>query len=531
MDRSYLKAVDTLVSRIKLARDRYYNHGNSPFTNQEYDAMVNTLGILDPSNSILKEIGSPVSCNKISRSEPMFTLEKVTDESILCSRISKLLEQSPVVIYPKYDGASCSLTYVNGKLLVASTRGDGYVGEDVTEFALKCGNIPKDISTIYKGIFEVRGECIIPRIFHEAMKSHGYTAMRNAVVGIMKSSPDVDLCSRVHFIAYEINYKASDIHCLNRIEVEKLLATTFNTEQILGIFNNTKDAVNLIKNFNKDSYKYELDGVVIKPCGLCDIGETIPTHMFAWKYETLIKYSRITNIEAKVGVTGKINIVYKFDPVEFQGAQISSAAGSLQMHNTKWKGVIGDPVGITRINDVIPVIKEITNVHSEEFKPITICPCCGQDLVDNQCVNTLCKDRQLLRMIQYVAGFKIKGIGSSIFEKLYNAGFQTISSLYKVTEEDLRKLPRVGDSLVEKFQKFQTTKISFTQFLSYYPFDNIGGAFIKALTDSFTTEEILNLNIHEVKGASGVKFSKFKSTVEMYSDDIKEVWKIVQHKA
>lgn len=529
-------SVEVLENRIIYARSRYYNYGDSPYTDQEYDAMINALEILKPESFLLKEIGyrPEGKFTKVYRTASMFTLRKLRTKEELTESIKSIVEKyDSISIYPKYDGASCSLIYKYGKLTLASTRGDGNVGEDVTKFAWICPSIPKLLHGRLSSepYLEIRGECIFPKELTDELRERGYSSLRNTAAGVMRSA-NIDLCLCLKFIAYEASYEGKT----NRQFMESALQNEFTVENLLyhvesGVPSYLENTLEFIDSFNKDNYSYELDGIVLKPDVMCDWGAKEPVDILAYKYDTEVKSTVISGITTEVGVTGKINVVYKLDPpVEFQGAKITNvSAGSLQLHNERWKAQIGDICSVTRVNDVIPKMVSISNVSENAFIPINDCPCCGSSLESHKCPNEHCEDKLRQRLFLYVKSLKIPGLTQNFTDKLFNKGYKLPHQLYEIPEETLALLPRVTSKAHNGFKKLLSMKLSFNQFLLSYPFADIGPTFINALTDTYSEAEILSKDFQPTKGIDGVKYYNFLKQLDSNYSDIIQTWRYVKN--
>lgn len=524
--------IEELVSNLREYSNLYYNKGTSPISDEEFDAMVNTLRKLDPDNEFLKEVGAPPpdNANKVHREIPMFTLRKFYKNEEVEEWIKNEIScNRDVMITPKYDGCSCSLTYINGKLTMASTRGTGIIGEDITKAAFLIPSIPKKISCILGKNIEVRGELISKKSIHNELRDLGYTAMRNAVPGIVRSCRK-DVINLIDFIAYEFICDSS-----SRRLIYDLYNKSFNIEEVLYCGKDINKFIESKENFNKDNYKYECDGVVLKSEHIVLLDNYYePKHQIAWKYESKIKETTIRNIEYNVGVTGTINVVYEFDPVEFQGAILTRAsAGSLQRHNSELKGCIGDTVLVMRQGDIIPYCKNVIHTSNQEFKKYEICPSCGNKLVANKCINTECPEILRLRIITYVNGLKIKGIGSGLVDKLITNNFlHNISDVYKINPEDISKLPRCGETAVNKWVSLQNKKLTKLDFFIIYPFDNLGESFWSAIFEKFDISDVLpeilpnklyykNKFISvNLQGVGESKIDKMVNTIYLYHEDL-----------
>lgn len=517
--------MNNLVEYLKKCDDAYYNTSNPIVSDATYDALVETLRRLDPNNEYLKKVGAKVRSNKIGRLIPMGTLSKYhTDEEI-----TKWLEseKGEILIAPKYDGFAVELVYHKGNLISASTRGDGNVGEDVLSAMMRVKSIPIHLSEYNRDEIIVRGEAIIPVRNHEEVKKLGYTAMRNSVPGIVRSNR-ADALGYVDFVAYEFIDGRTDRY-LQRMYYSK----DFIVEDYLIVnYDNIDRMKSRREELRKGDYMYELDGVVLKTRDIKEDDLLNPSHMIAWKYESKLRETVLKEIEFNVGATGAISVVGIFDPVEFQGAKLSRASfGSLDLYR-KMKPAIGDMIEVSRRGDIIPWIEGVSLQGPGTYEELANCPCCNTPLIDDKCPNKQCEDRVKLKLLQYIQGLKIKGLGQSLVKALVdNDMIHSLVDIYTIEAEEILKLPRQGESVVTKWKELQSKKLSPLEFLCAYPIENAGKSVWEKLLEKFSILEIVNLSASElsnanIKGIGESKISNIVSQVEDNREELIELGKI-----
>lgn len=522
-----MRKVNELVAYLKKCDDAYYGSGDVLVSNDTYDSLVESLKRMDPTNPYLDKVGfQPNGTNKVGRLIPMGTLDKFHEED----KVKEWLQTNVgigddhVLLSPKYDGFGVELTYVNGKLVMASTRGDGVTGEDVTEAMMLVPSVPKELPDPYKSLTCVRGECIIPRANHDAVKALGYKAMRNAVPGIVRSCHK-DALHFCDYVAYEF-FDGTE----NREEQRLCYKAIFNIEDY-HVFQ-ASDFSKILEMRNhmgegKDNYIYEMDGVVLKTRAIKSDDYRHPTYQIAWKFKSNRRETILRNIRFDVGATGKISVVGEFDPVEFQGASLTSASiGSVQRYNSM-RPVIGCTIEVSRRGDVIPYVEDvISTLEDVPFIEMTTCPCCGSTLVNHICKNPQCKDKVEKKVLQYIKGFGIKGIGVSVVHKLIDGGFiKDLSDIYKMDATIIRTLPRQGDSVVAKWQDLQSKEIPFIKFLSIYPFENLGEAAWKAVLNTVKFDHLWDITAKDLSdlNISGLGVSKCESLISQLQDNEAEI--------
>ena len=509
-----------LVAYLELCDDAYYNSSNPIVSDSTYDALVETLRRLNPNHPYLQKVGARVKSNKVGRITPMGTLSKYHTEEKVVEWLNS--EEGEILLAPKYDGFAVELVYDRGHLVSASTRGDGYVGEDVLSAVMRIESVP--ISIPDEQSVTVRGEAIIPLMHHDHVKELGYSAMRNAVPGIVRSKRD-DALGYVDFVAYEFIDGTID-----RVAQREKYKGTFIVEDyhILS-YKDVYQMQKLREEFRKGDYYYELDGVVLKTRIVLEDDLLNPSHMIAWKYESKLRETYLREVEFNVGATGAISVVGIFDPVEFQGAKLTRASfGSLDLYR-KMKPAVGDIIEVSRRGDIIPWIEGVSLQCGGEYEDLIVCPNCGTPLVDDKCVNTQCSARVKLKLLQYIQGAKVKGLGQALVNMLVDEGMiKSLCDIYDMDANDILKLPRQGNSVVEKWKTLQEKKLSPLEFLCAYPIENAGKSMWENLLSRYSLEEIINLDREElinakIRGIGESKVNSIVSQLEEYRVEMKEL--------
>lgn len=528
-----MKKIDELVTYLKNCDDAYYGSGDVLVSNDTYDSLVESLKRMDPTNPYLDKVGfQPNGTNKVGRLIPMGTLDKFHENDKVREWLQTNVgvNDNYVLLSPKYDGFGVELTYVDGKLVMASTRGDGITGEDVTAAVMLVPSVPKELPDQYKSLTCVRGECIIPRANHDAVKDLGYKAMRNAVPGIVRSCQK-DALPFCDYVAYEF-FDGTE----NREEQRLNYKSIFNIEDyrifLASDFDKILEMRNQMGN-GKGRYTYEMDGVVLKTRAIKPDDYRHPAYQIAWKFKSNRRETVLRNIRFDVGATGAISVVAEFDSVSFQGASLTSASiGSIQRYNSL-KPVVGSIIEVSRRGDVIPYLEEVldTPEGADSFIELTACPCCGSTLVDNVCKNPHCKDKVEKKVLQYIKGFGIKGIGVSLISKLIDADIiNDLTDIYKMDASIIKTLPRQGDSVVSKWRDLQAKEITLTKFLSIYPFENLGEAAWKAALSHYSKfDTLMNKSADELIAANikGLGVGKCESMATQLQDNKEEILELL----
>lgn len=535
--------INQLVHMLEEASKAYYNSGEVIMSNERYDALVATLRRLEPFHPFLDQVGAPVEgYNKVGRKIPMGTLTKLHTDEDVKKWISTLDASRDEILFSyKYDGFGVELIYENYELKLASTRGDGYVGEDVTEAVLHLNGVPATLPLEFSPDLIVRGEVIIPRKNHDKIKELGYTAMRNAIPGIVKSNR-VEALELSDFVAYEFFDDA-----VLRSTQRRAYRNLFNVEA-WKVFSVTDwEGLSRLREFTaqeKDDLAYEIDGVVLKTNMINDFGDALlcPKNSVAWKFKSNRRETILRGVEFQLGATGKFTPIGLFDPVEFQGAELKRASlGSMSRFTSlDPKPVIGSIIEVSRRGDIIPYIEEILFSPDDcEEISLTVCPHCDQPVtIDTNgepiCANPKCPEILRLKMTQYVKGLGVKGIGDALVRGLIESGSITsLPDIYKIDPETIRNLPRQGNSAVTKWRDLQEKEVMLIRFLSSYPLENIGEkvwdkVLSKVALDEFLeSPEVYECYLNTVRGLGEAKVKSLVEQVSAHKDEIKELLHLV----
>lgn len=516
--------INKLVATLRDASKKYYETGDSPLSDAEYDSAVKVLESLDPENPYLSEIGPTPedSESKVYHILPMGTLSKYHTDEEIKDFLSKEKADN-YLVSPKYDGFGVELIYKDMELVSASTRGNGVVGEDITE-SVKCiRNIPHTLPTLFGEpkfpLLIIRGEAIIPTEMRGFLKERGYTSLRNAVPGLVRSnSPLTHEC--VDFVAYNVITTGDSewYHATSQRQLrEYLLGYGFSVEEFY-VVDNDETCFTMLKDFydyfqKKRGIPYEYDGVVIKNGFIQDDDWRTPTHQIAWKFKSSVQVTTMTGIDYQIGATGKISPVAIFEPVEFQGATLTRASlGSMdRLSSLIQKGLgIGCLISVTRQGDIIPYVQDVvvSNTPDAVLTMPKYCFSCGEPLeyIGKNAYCTNPHDKMILKrkISQYISCLKVKGIGQSIINKLVDYDrLNSISSIYTL-DTDSVTVRGWGDSLKSKWETLKSMELTDAQIFRFYPMDDVGDSAWTKLFEDFTPEELRK----QVQSTSDIDISK-----------------------
>lgn len=521
------KRMDELIEILNKANYNYYVLDNPTITDQEYDKYLRELINLERENPSLvredsptKRVGGEVldSFEKHTHKIPMMSLANVFNEEEIRefdSRIKKEGINPEYVCELKIDGLSVSLNYENGILVSASTRGDGVVGEDITNNVKTIKSVPLRLNKPIS--IEVRGEIFMPKksleelnLRRKANNEPLFQNCRNAAAGSVRQLDSKVAASRgldtfIYHIPNPLDYNIKT-H-FEALEFLKELGFKTNPNNRL-----VKDISGILSFINEMGEKrsklsYDIDGVVIK---VNDIDEEVklgftskyPKWATAYKFPAEEVLTKLTDIIFTVGRTGRITPNAVLEPVIVAGSTISRAT----LHNEEYvieKDLkIGDTVSIRKAGDVIPevveAIKDRRDGSEKDFKMIDKCPICGSylhkesDIVGSFCTNNYCPSRNIESLIHFASreAMNIDGLGERIIEDFYNYGYiksySDIYNLYKEREE-LIELEGFGnksvDSLIDAIE--ESKKLSVERLINALGIEGIGSKKAKLLASTF----------------------------------------------
>lgn len=547
-----ISRIKELIKELNKHRDAYYNDSRPMISDVEYDNMFDELQNLEKetgiimSNSPTQTVGYEVKSElkKIKHPHPMLSLDKTKSEDDLI----KFAGDEDCILSLKMDGLTVLLTYVDGKLAKAETRGNGEIGEDVTHNAKVFENIPLTIDC--KGRFEIEGEAIIAyddfeKINESLPKDKKYKNPRNLVSGSVRQM-DSSIAAKRHikFIAWKVpvmeDNKFSNSF-LYRLNYAKCLG--FETVPFFTYTNKSSDKENLqliiesLKN-SANVNSYPIDGLVLV---LNDIqyGESLgmtghhPKHSIAYKFYDEEAITALTNIEWSMGKTGTLTPVAVFDPVDIDGTIIERAS----LHNVSILKQLdlqtGDEITVYKANMIIPQIREnlsAKNRKSSYIKTPSNCPICNSPTEIKQnndteiliCTNPYCKGKLLGRLSHFVSkkGMDIDGLSEETLSKFIDYGWiEKLSDIYSLYNRffDLMTVSGFGKKSVDKLsaslEKSRTVHLD--RFITALSIPGIGSSQSKVLSKQFKT-----WNDFQSAGLGSYNFSNLEGFGEVLNRNI-----------
>lgn len=457
------------IAQLNRYRDAYYNQNKSLVSDREYDALFDRLEQLEEktgivmSNSPTHTVGyeSVSQLQKVKHSHSLLSLAKTTDEREFISYFGG----RPFILMGKLDGLTCSLTYQDGVLLRAESRGNGEIGEDITHNAKVFANIPLKIPA--HGTVIVDGECIITYEDFEAIKEREgteYKNPRNLVSGTVRQlNPEIVKGRNVRFIAWKL-YECPDAFHVETNSQAMMLLQTFGFE-VAPYYVGMGNAIGIVKQ-DCERRGIPIDGIVgmfnnITYCKSLGVTAHHPKHSLAFKFYQEENETTLLDIEWSTSRTGLINPVAVFDPVEIDGTTVNRATLNNVGIIKELELGIGDTITVIKANQIIPKVTQ-NLTRSGAYKIPVLCPNCGEKAVikcENgremlYCTNPNCSAVQHDRISNFASreGMNIVGISEERLKSLMQMGLVTdFASLYHLKEhrDYLVKQYGFGENVVD----------------------------------------------------------------------------------
>jgi DNA ligase (NAD+) len=463
----------------------YYVEDDPIATDEEYDRLYHEVLDYEIANPHAKAEDSPTQrvggvireeFSKAKHIKRMWSMEDVfTPDEVeeWLDRVVKNIGETPYFCEPKFDGASMNLLYDNGKLVRAITRGDGLVGEEVTDNVRTIRSVPLTIA--YQDLIEIRGEVVIRKddfnIINQEREKEQETPFanpRNAAAGSLRQL-DSSITAKRRLVFYPWGLGENTLPHANLSEKMSFVYQQGFLEPPYSKACRSMEEIEAFYQFliaKRDEIPMMMDGMVIKVDNVEkeeQLGYTVkvPKWMCAYKFPAVEKITKVNAITLQVGRTGVITPVAEVEPVEIEGAIISRAT----LHNfdeIERKGLrVGDSVILIRSGDVIPKITKVLIDRRDgseiEIARPTKCPTCGSEVLDEgrliKCQNMDCPARVVNAIIHFAkkSSMNIDGLGSRIVKILVNEGkIRDILGLYHLKYEDLEGLEGFKEKRINK---------------------------------------------------------------------------------
>jgi DNA ligase (NAD+) len=540
--------IEQLAEELRHHEHQYYVLDAPEITDAEYDALMRKLQALEAQHPELLSADSPTQrvggkaregFIKVTHSSPLLSLDNALNEGELRDfdrRVRELLDGAEYryVTELKLDGLSMAAHYGGGKFLQAITRGDGTVGEDVTENARTIRSLPLRVKSAFPA-FEVRGETVMSRRAFERLNADRderglsrFANPRNAAAGSLRLlEPQLTADRRLEYFTYFLLTEGRPAFDSHWRSLEELRRLGFKVEPHSKTCRNIDEVFDLCNAWESKrvDLPYDIDGVVVKVDSVEQqrrLGFTAkaPRWAIAYKYPARQATTTVENIEEQVGRTGALTPVAVLKPVEVGGVMISRATLHNEDEIRRLGLKVGDTVVVGRAGDVIPdimkVLPELRTGKERDFEMPKTCPICGGKITKKEgevvarCANLECFAVQERNLDHFVsrAAFDIDGLGPKIVEHLLDAGLiRDAADIFQLKEGDLVPLERFAEksakNLVEAIN--YKKKITLPRFIYALGIRNVGEQTSRALSDNFGRwQKIAAASLEELQGVSDI---------------------------
>lgn len=536
------KRIDELVNLLNYHSQLYYVEDRNEISDYEYDMLQQELRELEESfpqfirnDSPTQRVGGKAVSifEKVNHRVQMGSLQDVFSFEQVRSfiqTVQQTVDDPHFVVEPKIDGLSVSLEYHNGELSIGSTRGDGFVGEDVTANLKTVRSVPLKIGEELP-LIEVRGEVYMPRnVFLKLVKEQEdndeqpFKNPRNAAAGSLRQKdPKIAAKRKLDIFVFNIQQIEGKEIFSHKESLDYLKNLGFKTIPDYKRVSTADEVIECIEKIGEKRFDlpFDIDGVVIKVDDFRQrevLGATakVPKWAVAYKFPPEEKSSELLDIELNVGRTGVITPVAVFKPVFLAGTSVSRAT----LHNQdfiKEKNIsIGDIIKVRKAGDIIPEVLGAVEKHGDGvFTLPESCPVCGTRLVKSEeeaavrCPNVDCP-AQIFRSIVHFASkgaMNIDGLGPQIVKALLDAGMiKSVADLYTLDADRLLQLDNFKEksvnNLLTAIEKSKSNSLD--RLVFGLGIRNIGQASAKLLCDKFgDLENIMSASAEDIAAIDG----------------------------
>jgi len=561
---------EELRRQLAYHSERYYVEDSPEISDYEYDMMYAELVRLEAEYPSLYDPTSPTvrvggrALDKFEKHTHAYRMDSLSDvfsfEEIedFCKRMEGQIEKPTYSVEPKIDGLSVSLIYEKGVFVRGATRGDGVIGEDVTENLRTVHSIPLKLKEPLD--LTVRGEVYMPRAVFEDINVQraeaGQTLManpRNAAAGSLRQL-DSKITAKRKLDIFVFNFQGGSLYLDGRAPethaetLDRLAYLGFKVLEMRTVASSAEEIISHVQHIGKEreALAYDIDGVVVKLDKLSQrvsVGEgtNTPKWAVAYKFPPEEKETVLEDITVAVGRTGVLTPTAVLSPVRLAGTTVSRAT----LHNldfiNKRDIMLGDTVVVRKAGDIIPeVVRAVTEKRKgleRRFTMPTVCPSCGEPVFYDvaeaaaaRCTNSACP-AQLSRSIEHFASkgaMNIDGMGPQIVEALLDGKLiRDVSDLYTLKKEDVAALERMGEKSAHNLiNSIEASKVAGLERLIYaLGIKNIGEVAATALAARYKTldalisatrEELYEIeDFGEITADSVVNFFSHEPNVEL----------------
>ncbi len=552
------KRIQELRDLVRYHSRLYYELDNPELDDYEYDLLYHELLDLEEKYPDLKTPDSPtqkvggaasLKFEPVKHIVQMGSLQDVFSYDELFEfdeRVRSVIEKPEYVVEPKIDGLSVSLEYRNGVFVRGSTRGDGFVGEDVTHNLMTINSIPKRINCPEVSYLELRGEVYISKDTfrklvdaQEIVGERPFKNPRNAAAGSLRQKdPKISAKRGLDIFIFNIQQCEGKTFTTHSETLDFVKELGFPVSVSYNRYKNISDAIDNIKFIgeNRENYNFDIDGAVIKVNSLADreiLGATAkyPKWAVAFKYPPEEKITTLLNIEVQVGRTGAITPTAVFEPIQLAGTVVSRAV----LHNQDFidaKDInIGDKIIVRKAGEIIPEVVALAEKgpNPGTFRLPEFCPACGTKAVREddeavlRCPNPDCPAQLLRNLIHFASrdAMDIDGMGPAVLTMLVDRGIiKSQADIYSLKPEDISSAERMGEksaaNLMASIEK--SKKAGLPRLLFALGIRNIGQKAADALAQNFgTMDAVMTASSEDISAIDGFGDVMAKSLIEYFS--------------
>ncbi|MCL2555539.1 MAG: NAD-dependent DNA ligase LigA [Firmicutes bacterium] len=541
-----------LVAALNKYAYEYYVLDNPSVSDQYYDKLYDELVSLEKDTGVIfddsptKRVGGDVldGFKQHAHKARLYSLDKCKSDGEFfdwIGRVKKLtdLEEFELSLEYKLDGVTIVLTYENGNLIKAATRGDGVIGEDVTVQVLTVKSVPLSIE--YKGFVEIQGEGIMRLSAFEKYNATADIPLKNprngAAGGFRNLDPKITAKRNLDIVFYNINYIEIDLK--NQKGMWEFLNR--NKFKTLGLFLNQKTSaiIENVQNIDRNKLDFLIDGMVIKVSDLSlrdKLGYTdkFPRWAIAYKFEAEEADTVLEEVVWNVGRTGKLTPLAFLTPIELGGVTVKRATLNNYGDILRKKVRIGSRVFIRRSNDVIPeilgIVDESVDIQTQEIIKPAICPACDTSLLEKGahifCPNTKNCPPQIQSMLEHFVSkdcMDIEGISSSGIQSLNEIlKINSPIQLYFLTEDDISKLDGFKDKKIKNLLKsIETSKnTSLDRFINALGIPNVGKKLARDLAKKYSSiDNLIKADLEELNATQDIGEITASGIIEYFNEN------------
>lgn len=551
------KRIRELTDLLNQYRQEYYTNDAPSVSDSEYDKLYRELVELEQTYPayILKDsptqlVGGTIltGFQKYQHQYRLFSLQDAFSREELNAfdqRIKSAFPEAEYLAELKIDGLSISLVYEAGVLKVGATRGDGTIGENITENIKNIKDIPKRLSQALD--VTIRGEAYMSRqafkTINEERQENGepeFANPRNAAAGTLRQLDTRIVAKRqlATFLYQEVGLETADSQ---QKTLERLADLGFSVNSHYLLSSSMNDIWDFIQSIeaSREELPYEIDGVVVKVNQLAiqeELGFTVkaPRWAIAYKFPAEEKEAEIVSVDWTVGRTGVVTPTANLTPVQLAGTTVSRAT----LHNVDYiaeKDIrIGDTVVVYKAGDIIPAVLRVVEAKRSNQTPMpipTACPSCQSQLVHFEdevalrCINPLCPSL-IQRSLEHFASrqaMAIAGLGPAVVEKLYSAGLvHDVADIYRLSLEDLLTLDGIKEKSAEKLLAAieQSKANSAEKLLFGLGIRHVGAKASRLILETYgDLETLLSVTAEELAQIDGLGLVIGQSLVQYFQQD------------